>query len=59
MSLGASRVLRVEQVDDPSDVHEIILPSGSVYIQRYASASPPRLFSYVLTNKKGLHEIRL
>ncbi|KAK7693678.1 hypothetical protein QCA50_003248 [Cerrena zonata] len=34
VSLGSSRILRIENVDDPTDVHELMLPSGSVYLQR-------------------------
>lgn len=34
VSLGSSRVLRIESVDEPTDAHEVKLPSGSVYIQR-------------------------
>ncbi|KAI0082774.1 hypothetical protein K474DRAFT_1584763 [Panus rudis PR-1116 ss-1] len=34
VSLGSPRVLRLENVEDPTDVKEITLPSGSVYLQR-------------------------
>ena len=33
--LGDTRALRFEHVEDPSDVFELLVPSGSVYIQRY------------------------
>ncbi|KIP08164.1 hypothetical protein PHLGIDRAFT_104744 [Phlebiopsis gigantea 11061_1 CR5-6] len=34
VSLGSPRGLRLENAEDPSDTFEMILPSGSVYIQR-------------------------
>lgn len=34
VSLGNTRVLRLENVTDPSDSYELALPSGSVYLQR-------------------------
>ncbi|KAE9406740.1 hypothetical protein BT96DRAFT_810540 [Gymnopus androsaceus JB14] len=37
VSLGASRVLRLENCSKPEEVVELLLPSGSVYIQRDAA----------------------
>lgn len=34
VSLGNMRAMRLESADDPSDSFEMLLPSGSVYIQR-------------------------
>ena len=34
VSLGATRVLRLENRDDSNDAFEVLLPSGSLYIQR-------------------------
>ncbi|KAI5124382.1 hypothetical protein M0805_008985 [Coniferiporia weirii] len=34
VSLGSPRVLRIEKVDDSNDSFDVLLPSGSVYIQR-------------------------
>ena len=36
VSLGDARVLRLENAEDPSDVFEMLVPSGSVYLQRHA-----------------------
>lgn len=33
VSLGAARVLRMESTSDPEDFFEVLLPSGSVYLQ--------------------------
>jgi alkylated DNA repair protein alkB homolog 7 len=42
VSLGAARVLRMESTSNPEDSSEILLRSGSVYIQRrVASACLP------------------
>jgi len=37
VSLGAARVLRMESTSNPEDSFEVLLPSGSVYIQRRVS----------------------
>ena len=37
VSLGNTRILRLENVKDPADSYEIALPSGSVYLQRSVS----------------------
>lgn len=34
VSLGAARILRMESTSDPEDSFDILLQSGSVYIQR-------------------------
>ncbi|KAI0797628.1 hypothetical protein C8Q75DRAFT_11364 [Abortiporus biennis] len=34
VSLGGERLLRVENVEDPSNTYELMLPSGSLYIQK-------------------------
>ena len=34
LSLGAPRVLRMENTADESDTFDVLLPSGSVYVQR-------------------------
>ena len=34
ISLGAERILRMEHKEDPKECFDILLPSGSVYIQR-------------------------
>lgn len=34
LSLGAERVMRLEHVDNPHDVFDVLLPSGSVYLQK-------------------------
>lgn len=36
VSLGADRVMRMEAVDNTEDSFDVLLESGSVYIQRYA-----------------------
>ena len=38
VSLGNTRILRLECATDPSDKFEILLPSGSIYIQRHVGA---------------------
>lgn len=40
VSLGATRILRMENCKDPRDVFEVLLPSGSVYILRLPFSSP-------------------
>ena len=35
MSLGATRVLRLENAADPGEAYALPVPSGSVYIQRW------------------------
>lgn len=35
VSLGSPRILRMQNTRDDRDVFDILLPSGSVYIQRY------------------------
>ncbi|GJE95173.1 2OG-FeII-Oxy-2 domain-containing protein [Phanerochaete sordida] len=37
VSLGNMRSMRLENAEDPSDSYEMLLPSGSVYIQRDAT----------------------
>lgn len=37
VSLGADRVLRLENCSNSDEAMEFLLPSGSVYIQRYAT----------------------
>ncbi|EIN07760.1 hypothetical protein PUNSTDRAFT_114229 [Punctularia strigosozonata HHB-11173 SS5] len=50
VSLGSTRTLRLERVDDPSDAYQVALPSGSVYLQgphvryRYNHAILPMIF---------------
>jgi len=34
VSLGAARILRMEHVEDENDCFDVLLPSGSVYVQR-------------------------
>lgn len=34
LSLGAPRVLRMENIDDEGETFDVLLPSGSVYVQR-------------------------
>lgn len=34
VSLGAARILRMESTSDPEDSFDVLLQSGSVYIQR-------------------------
>ena len=34
VSLGFPRVLRLEKADSPSEYCDVLLPSGSVYVQR-------------------------
>jgi alkylated DNA repair protein alkB family protein 7 len=41
VSLGSERVLRLEHVDQKHNPLELVLPSGSLYIQRYHSNSDP------------------
>lgn len=38
VSLGAERILRMENTEDDRDSFELLLPSGSVYLQRYLMA---------------------
>ena len=38
VSLGAERIMRMDRKDNNGDLFDILLPSGSVYIQRYASS---------------------
>ena len=52
VSLGNTRILRLENVTDPSDSYELALPSGSVYLQRFVvtqSHIHPRMMGNVLT----------
>lgn len=46
ISLGSSRVLRMEHVDDPDAFFEVLLPSGSVYLQRYRVICNASDFAY-------------
>ena len=39
VSLGASRIMRIEAVDSIEDSFDVLLESGCVYIQRYAQHS--------------------
>ena len=34
VSLGSPRILRMEKIGDPEDIFDVLLPSGSIYIQR-------------------------
>ena len=36
VSLGANRIMHMEAVDNAEDSFDVLLESGSVYIQRYA-----------------------
>ena len=42
VSLGDARTLRLERREGPPDVHELALPSGSVYVQRCVSRRASR-----------------
>lgn len=37
VSLGAERILQMESTTDKEDYFDVLLPSGSVYLQRYVS----------------------
>jgi alkylated DNA repair protein alkB family protein 7 len=42
VSLGSERVLRMENPAEAEDSFDILLPSGSVYLQKYAFHDPTR-----------------
>jgi alkylated DNA repair protein alkB family protein 7 len=35
VSLGTPRIMRMEALEDPHAIFDVLLPSGSVYLQRY------------------------
>jgi len=37
ISLGAERIMRMEVTDGREDSFDVLLPSGSIYLQRYAN----------------------
>lgn len=41
VSLGTERIMRMECTDDREDSFDVLLPSGSVYLQRYANSRCP------------------
>lgn len=40
VSLGSPRILRMQNTRDDREVFDVLLPSGSVYIQRYDYSTP-------------------
>ena len=53
LSLGAPRVLRMEKADDENDTFDVLLPSGSVYVQRWAFSLFTIATLKVVTKPKG------
>lgn len=57
VSLGSDRILRLEkELSDRTMAHDVILPSGSVYVQKWVSVFLSRSFISVLTFERSCRD---